>query len=302
MNRRLDFIIYGAILILTIILVRDLINFSNILKYYPLHMEDLCNHIPKVLFLKEYGFYGNVPNWYNGFILFKSYPPGWALFTYLFYYLSNNLLLATFLSLISTYILGFIGFFVLGKIIKISIKNRILIFLLFFANPLAIIYIRMGRLPELFSWVVFLFLFIGVLFYKDKRINWKFFMFVFISSFLLLTHIYTFIISLFVLLSFFLVKKNKGKFLITLFLIITFLLTMFWWKPFLDMSSVGPNPNSSRIEFLSLGFSLQALFSFNTIILIGWFLIFYFYWVSNGKNKRDLLFYSPILFLSLMLI
>lgn len=63
------------IIILLINFIYRLINFSTILYRFPLDTtNDLTAYIADIPFFEIYGFFGHVPQWYNGFILFNIYP------------------------------------------------------------------------------------------------------------------------------------------------------------------------------------------------------------------------------------
>ena len=163
---------YPLIIILGIYFIYRLINEAQIIWYFPLDSgRDITAYIAMLYFLSKTGFHQIVSQWYNGFILFQTYPPAWYYFTLPFYYIFKSVTFATYFSVILIYTLGFILVNYLGKIEKFSVVKRIAFFLLLFANPLSISYLlRLGRPPELFAWIIFLFLFyrfVSVLYYFE---------------------------------------------------------------------------------------------------------------------------------------
>src|SRR3989339_835309 len=86
-----------------------IIHFSTILYRFPLDItNDLTAYIADIPFFEMYGYLGHVPQWYNGFILFNIYPPGWVFFTYPLYKLFGDLMLATFVSTLLLFAFGFL--------------------------------------------------------------------------------------------------------------------------------------------------------------------------------------------------
>ena len=54
-----------------------LINQARMVFSFPLDFtNDIGSHMAQLHFLYKYGFMSTAPNWYNGYVLFKSYAPG----------------------------------------------------------------------------------------------------------------------------------------------------------------------------------------------------------------------------------
>ncbi|MBL7148072.1 MAG: hypothetical protein ISS82_04570 [Nanoarchaeota archaeon] len=298
---------YIPIIILIIYFIIRLIDQSKIMWMFPFDStNDISSHMAKIFFLAKYGYHQLVPYWYNGYMLFKLYPPAWFYFSLPLYYLTQNVQITTFTSMILMYLIGFIFFYYFGNLVKLSNIKKIVFFLFFFVNPISIgNFIRVGKLPEMFAWLMLIpFAFI-ILSYKDRIINKKFFIIILFYSIMLVSHQTVFLISNFLLLSLFLIKNNKKeRILILLPLVISAIITSAWWVPFIK--------NSLETNMLNYVFSARLLIPSGQLLLenIASFVIpliflgsFYFYWKSKNKSKKELLFFLPetilaILFLS----
>src|SRR3989344_4857550 len=72
-------LLYIPLAIFSAIMAYVLAVSSYLAKYFPLWSAgDLPIHIANIFFLDKYGFHSIVPNWYNGFMLFELYSPGWS--------------------------------------------------------------------------------------------------------------------------------------------------------------------------------------------------------------------------------
>src|SRR3989344_8746879 len=92
---------YLVIILLAIYLLIRLINQSSIINDFPFDfVNDISSHMAKIYFLDQYGFREIVPYWYNGYDLFKFYPPGWFYFTFPLYKMFNDIQLAAYISII----------------------------------------------------------------------------------------------------------------------------------------------------------------------------------------------------------
>lgn len=298
---------YILILILGIYFLIRLIDQSKLMWVFPLdYTNDLSSYMAFLFFFIKYGFREFIPHWYNGFILFKLYPPGWIFFTTPLYYLTKSIIMSTYLSLISMFILSFIFLFLLGKSQKISLIKIIAFFLILFANPISIgNFLRLGRVTSLFGWVIFLGLAVLMLHYKDKIIDKKFILFFIpIYFILMISHFSEMIISHFLILSLFLTKRIKGKLIIVFCAIIGLILSApIWWFSFIvnmGKSGAGLYKLSERL----LEFSGPWLWTniASIIIPLVLFTTFYFYYKSKYNSKKELLFFSPILVLALLFI
>lgn len=297
-NLKDKWFIFPIIILLTNLLVRIYWTFINLREYPFESITDAGNWILTTFFLAQYGLYGTVPNYWGGFNIFIMYPPGFSFFSLPWYYLTSNLVSAIFLSLICVLGLGFAFIFIGGHFMRISVIKRGAFFLLFFASPVVMDYIQIGRYPELLGWVLFIPLFFLVMWYKNHRINKKFLIFIPIYASIILTHVYVLFITSFLIVSLFIIKSLKEKIIIVLSIVLSFILSSFWWpKAFLFLFT-----NSSKIKGSFELLSVHSIISYNTIIMLIFLFVFYFYYKSCKNKKRELLFYSPLLILSLLIL
>ncbi len=297
--------LYLPILILFIHFIYRLIDQSKIIKIFPLdYTNDWTSYMAQLFFLDKCGYYNFCPYWYNGIITLKFAQPGWYFFAWPLYKLTNNVLMAVFVSLLLIFLLAFIAFYFFGKLNRFSLIKIIAFFIFFFGNAIAIgNFIRLGRVNELFAWLNFIpFAFI-LLWYKDHKINKNFFWSILFLPIILLSHQTTTILSLILLLGLFLIKKGKERLSIILAGLIAFLLTSFWLIPYI-LSFF----NTEAVNIVLT----RNLFSFNIVyllpnlaiwlIIIIFFGIFYFYWKSNNKSRKELVFFLPSIIIALLLL
>lgn len=288
-----------SIIILLIFLIIKLIDQSKLIFYFPLSQNnDITAHMALLYFLAKYGYYSLVPNWYNGFILFKLYPPAWYFFTLPIYYLTKNIQLSTYISILLILTLGFIFLYFTNPVKNLSKIKKIAFFAFFFANPIAVgNFIKLGRPHELLSWVLFIPLFYLIIIYKKTKIDLKFLIFfTFLYSILLLSYPGTAIfIPLFLLPLFFLKHNLKEKSLIISSLFLVLLLTAFWLIPFITSQTQESEPYLKTQLFKNHSLNTESL-SVSFLIIIFW-IIFYFHY----KNKKEFLFYFPTLILTILL-
>ena len=120
-----DKVFLFGIILLGLNFLHRLIDASKWIKYFPLDItNDLSAYVSLLHFFDVYGYLANVPNWYNGFILFNTYPPGWVFFTYPIYKLLGNLILASYVSMVLLYILGGVGIYLICKELRITNKIK----------------------------------------------------------------------------------------------------------------------------------------------------------------------------------
>jgi hypothetical protein len=288
------------------------VNFSFIIKYFPISAahEDFNGHMVKVDFMKNYGF-NEVPNWYNGFYPFRTYYFGYLTFTLPIYLLFGNLNLATFISVVLIYIFAFLGCLFFSKI-KGGFKNKkrsILFFILFFFNPVILFdSLHLGRLPELFGWLFFLFQSLIIFNYKDKRIDNKFIIsYSIVSALLILSGPMIFFLSLSLLAGLFLVKNFKEKIKIVLSFIGSLILTSFWWLPIFIRNEYSQISSFYGPDYMASIFirpsSLLFLFKnwYHDLAILAFLFVLYFYFSSSkNNNKKDYLFFAPALLLSIL--
>ncbi len=297
--RSSDKIFIFPIIIFLVNFIYRIINFSKIITTFPLDaINDLSSYITLVHFFAKYGFFGFVPDWYNGFILFNTYPPGWIIYDYLFYVIIGNLLLATFISTLVLYLIGFIGIWLIGKELKISKIKIIAFFLFVFANPMLIgAILKQGRTPSLMTLVLFVFLIYMCLYFKERTINWRIIFLSLIYTAIILTHQAETILGGLFLIGLILVKKGKERIYTIGAVLFGILLSLFWLIPFIFYVK--------EYHFLDLGYSnwildFQGYFWNNLIgiiISLGTIVIFYLYYTQK-KNKNELIFFTPLLVLA----
>ena len=300
---------YLIIALLSAYLIIRLIDESNIITNFPFDFtNDISSHMAKLYFLAEFGFRSVVHYWYNGYDLFRFYPPGWFFFTLPIYLILKNVQLSTYISMISIYVLSLTFFLILGKKLDITWKKSILFFLFFLANPIAIgNFLRVGRLPELLSWAFFIPFFTIILLYKDKPIDKKFFLISIIGSLLLLSHQTVFILASSMFISLIIIRiiarKNTGniyKILLSMLLIVV--LTSFWTIPFVlgyEQTSIANYNFSERYFNFSGPLLLESLTS---IFVTLSFIIILYMNRKNEKNKRNFYFFLPQLALAIIIL
>ena len=263
------------------------------------YANDYSSHLARVVFLDKYGLYNIVPNWYNGaYTLLTFYTPLWYLSALPLYWITKDIELAGYLSLIFLYILGFLFLYLFGREAKLSKFKRILFFLFFFVNPIAIGYfLRLGKLPEMFGWVWFFLIALLIFRYRERIIDKWFFLIVPFYVLIFYTHILVFIVASLFLLMLFVYKNNfKERVFIIISVIFILALTSFFWIPFLKNAQGNLAGTYFSLQWLiSPGNITDKIVSF--IIPITFWILFYFYWKSNGKLKKELVFFSvPLVF------
>ncbi|MCX6711615.1 MAG: hypothetical protein NT139_01070, partial [Candidatus Woesearchaeota archaeon] len=302
-------ILLFPVIILGLYFIYRLIDQSQIINHFPLdYTNDISFHITMLFFLAKYGYNALVPNWYNGFILFKIYQPGWYIYTLPIYLITKNILLATYISLISLFVIGLISLFIIGKNNNFSLTKILAFFVFFFAIATNLgNWTRLGRVTELFGWISFIALAAIVLYYKDRPLDKKFpFLFIPIYFITIISHFSETIVSQFLVLMLFLIKSKKEKYLLILYTTIGLILSSFWWLPFILNAfklSISSDPAYFYIlRLLDFGpqWILRNIASFIIPPLL-WF-TFYNYWKYQNKSKKELIFISPILILSIIFI
>lgn len=297
---------YFSIIILLIFFIIKLIDNSKMIWIYPFDKNhDLGAYMSLLFILTKYSFHQFVPYWCNGFILFQIYYPAWFYFTLPIYYITKNIGLTTFISFLLIYTLSFILIYILSKFHNISKIKRIAFFLFLFVNPITLGYIlRIGRITELFSWMIFILFFILIIKYKDKPLDKTFLLFIPIFSLLLLSHHTAFIISTSFIFSILLVKRNIKNTLYVLFCVfLSLLVTAFWWVPYIKNIYTTPAEDYFSLSWIisSLPGTFMDKLSTMTISLI-FLIVFYFYWKNKFKNKKEFLFFLPQLLLAILIL
>ena len=293
-------ILYISSIILGVYFLIRLIDQSQMISAFPLDFtNDWSSYIAQLHFLKECGFHNFCPYWYNGFESFLITAPGWMFFVLPIYLLTNNILLSSFISLIVLYILGFVFIYLLGRNEQISKAKTLFFFLLFFGNAIAIgNFVRLGRIVSLFGFICFLALALIIFYYRDKKLDKKFLLFIPTYSILLISHQQESVLGSFLVLGLFLVNKERIK--IIIFSLISVLLSSFWLVPFILNSWNTSLFGYEQSNLLNLLLENNIYLWTNiaaTLISIGVFVMFYFYW---KENKKELLFFSPVLVLNFL--
>ena len=299
----LDKWFYFPILILGINFIFRLIDQSKLLYTFPLDFtNDISSFMTRLFFFAKCGFHNFCPYWYNGFISFKGFSLGWTLFTFPLYWLTKNVLFATFISIILMYVIGFIFLYILGKTQGLSLTKIIAFFFFLFANAITIgNFLRLGRTVSMFAFILFIGLATLTLYYRNHKLNKKFFLFYIpLYTIILISHQQEMILSQFLVLGLFLIKKNRERIYIILSSVIGFSFASFWLVPFILnslKSSILNYDQATRMLSFSGPFLLTNIAGiFIPLILL---ISFYFYW-KNYRSKRELLFFSPILVLGIL--
>mgnify|MGYP001591395294 FL=1 len=298
-------LLYIPIILLAINFIFRLIDQSKIMWNFPLDLvNDGSSQIAQLFFLDSCGFHKFCPYWYNGFINFQLTPPGWFFFSYPLSLILNDYLKTFFISSLIIFILAFITIYKFGIINNINKTKSILFFFLLFTNAAAIgNYIRLGRIPELFAFFLFVLFAFIILYYKDRKLDWNFIFIIPIYSLLLLSHQTFAVLASLLWVGIFLIKDWKQRKFIFLTVIISLLIDSFWLIPYIVnfftsagiILNIGPNLLSLDREYL-----LENLFSI--IIPIVFLFIFFIYIKKNNYNKKEILFYSPVILISFLLL
>src|SRR3989344_4556550 len=174
----------------------------------------------------------------------------------------------------------------------------------FFTYPIYLIsknYMRLGRIPEFFAFFLFILITFIILYYKDKKMDFNFTLIVPIYSLLLISHQTFAILGSLMWTALFLVKGNKEKLYIILLAALSLILASFWLIPYIStfFNTVGVDkPIGINILSFDKEYLLETIFTF--IIPLVFLFIFYLYIKRSKYDKREIIFYSPVLFISLL--
>ncbi|MFH1224467.1 MAG: 6-pyruvoyl-tetrahydropterin synthase-related protein [Candidatus Diapherotrites archaeon] len=285
---------------LSLVLLLMLLNSSVMLTNFP--KGDYSVHVAKLHFLKEYGFHGIVPNWYDGFILFQHYPPAFSFFALPLYLATGNILHAFYFAIILVYVLGAIFFYILGRVLKISWRRSALLYLLFYANPVSLImFYNVGRVTELFAWTLFVPFLALLLHFKDNKINKWFFLFVPMLALLLLAHPAVFLLSMFLVAGLSLCKPLREKLIIAVSVLAAATLTAFWWIPALS-TKVTLWQRMYEVIVAGIGFSPQFILLDRVLFFSLSILFLPAFYCFSAKRGKDMRFYLPTAILALLCI
>jgi len=201
------------------------------------------------------------------------------------------------------YIIGFIFLYLLGKNQGLSLTKVTAFFFFFFANSITIgNFLRLGRTVSMFAFILIIGLATLVLYYKNHKLDKKFFLlFIPLYVIILFSHQQEMILSQFLVLSLFLIKEKSERIHILYSSIIGFLIASFWLIPF-TLDSIKNDALYYEEGMQILLFNKANILTSIAGIIIPLVLLitFYFYWKSNKKSKKELIFFSPILILNLL--
>ena len=291
---------YFPSIVFLALFLKELIWYSWITKYFPIHVSgDLLTYMVRMYSYINYGFHEFIPYMFGkGSLLFNGHPLGWEVYASSFYYLVKDYFLAAYIALIVSAILLFLVFYLIGRLNKFSFIKVLLFYALFLGNPLILDSVfHIGRVTEVFDWMIFSIVFLILIWYKEKPLDYKFFLFVIFYSILTLTHIYQLVLGTILVGSLFLIKDYKEKIIIGISVLISLVITSFWWIPFSKATALYPHQWSTQLELASL----SSIISYNTIAILLFFVCCYYYF-NNNLNKKDFIFYLPSMVLALIMI
>ncbi len=295
--------LYLPVFILFINFVYRLIDQSKMLFYFPLdYFNDVSSYMAQLHFLKVCGFLEFCPYWYNGFISFQATPPGWFFFALPLYNLFQDVKIATYFTIVLSFVIAFFVIYFAGKKFGFSKFQRIAFFSFMFMTALSVgSFVRLGRVHELFSWVWFLAFAFLVLYYKDRKFDKFSLLIIPAFSLILFSYESVGVLAALLFLSMFLVKNYRGRIYLVLYFLTSLTLISFWFFPFVknffSNSISGQVQNSWIWRFTQDHFFTNVAVTLLPIIL---FVAFYFYWLSKNKSKKELYFFLPILVLGLL--
>src|SRR3989344_4559194 len=254
--------LYPPILLLLANFIYRLIDQSQMLFFFPLDFNnDVSSYMAQLHFLDVCGFHNFCPYWYNGFITFKFSPPGWYFFAYPLQLLFQDVKIATYISLLIIFLLGFFLLYKLGKSVGFNPLQRII-------------------------FIPFFFLFY---YYKDKRITPFFYLSIPLYAAIILSYHTIGVLSLFLWLGFLLTRTSfKDSVKTSLSLFFGLLLSSFWLAPFLfTIFTESAIPHLKQGEWLwyfgakSIYIQLPAFVTSLAIILL-----FYFYLKQKPSRSK----------------
>lgn len=297
--------LYVPLILLGVYFFIRIIDQSKLIYSFPFDFaNDISAYMASLFFLAQCGFNKFCPYWYNGFISFHTFFPGWQFFTYPIYMLSKNVLFSTYVSIIFMYALSFFFIFLLGRNENFSITKMVAFFLFFFTNAINVgDFFKLGRVVSLFGFCMFLGITVFVFYYRKRKIDKRFLLLIPVYSFAILSHPQEAVLSSILIILLFLVKSFYEKLIIIFSVILSFVLTSFWWVPFILNLSKGSvlqhDTNQGVWLWATSGpFLWDSVAAFFVSIIF--FIVFYYYWLSKNKSKKELLFFSPIVILNVL--
>ncbi len=304
-NERKARIKWWSLLVIILLGSNLLIRFvdeSQLTQEFPLDFtNDISAYMAQLHFTKVCGFHEWCPYWYNGFVHLLMSPPGWYFFAYPLYILFGSVTVATFVSMILLYALGFIATMALGKVSKMNKIQSTVLFLIFFANASVVgNTIRNGRQHAMLASVLFVFLFALMWYYKERKINYRFGLASIIYSLMLVTHYQETFLAATFFASMFLYKHGlKEKMKVMTSFLASFILASWWLKGFIEglkTSSLLSFQEGKRV----FEFSKEvAMMNTMTIIIPLVFLGVMWWYYKKNKEKRELIFFIPMIVLGI---
>lgn len=306
-KKAIEWIFFIPSIILIIYLIYRLINQGQMMWAFPLEVtSDYGTHIAQLHFFAKYGYHAMVPDWYNGFKLFLFYPPGWYFFTLPFYKAIGNILVATYTTVLLMFAGWFATIYVFGKYEGFSKIKRIAFFSFLFANTLVIgNYVRLGRVSEQFSMVLFFIAVCISLYYRNKAFSKAAYAAISILfAGMIISHPATAFAFGIILLSILISRKSiKECVILGLSAIISALLSAFWWYPFIaNLKSTLIRSDFIATERL-LSFSYWGWDSIATFAVIPIMLLLFFIYYKQIKiSRKERLFFLPVLIAGMLVL
>ncbi len=291
-------------MLLGITLLIRLINQARIINYFPLGtINDIASYMAQLFFMDACGFHRFCDYWYNGFTAFLFTPPGWYFFAYPLLKIFGDVKIAAYISIVLILVLGYVLIYYFGKKRGWSIHQSLFLFLCIFANAVAIRgFIRTGRPHEMFAWLGFLATLFIILHYKDKKIDKKIYLAAGTYALTILSYVAVGMFATIIFGSLFLVKKGREKIHAIIVPIIGILLSSFWLLPYftnIEQSSLLASHQGSWLITFSSDILLKQLGAI--IFPIGFLVMFYWFW-KEKKERKELVFYAPWLILALLFV
>jgi len=302
MDKRIKQSFIVSVILLTPFLILKLIERSNLISTFPLDfINDISSYMARLYFLAEYGFHKTIPLWYSGNIeMFTMSTPGWSFFTLPIYLITNSIQLSAYISILILFILGLIFILSIGKTERISRLKSFALYLFLFANPLFIgNFLRLGKVTELFGWVLFTAIFAVLLNIKKRPKSIHYLMLFLAYSLIIISYQPIAMFSTFLIASLFFIVKKRDRIKLIISSILGITITSFWWIPYLKNTLAGNfgQPELFYTSELITKFS-ELLFDNIAGFIIPSALLFLAYFYL--KTKKEKIFYSPIIILAIL--
>lgn len=289
----------SASVLLAVHLIVRLIDAAQMIWYYPFATEAVTQ-LGQLFFLSECGFHHFCPYWYNGFTSFLVTPPGWYFFSHPFLALTHDVKSAAYLSMIVLYVLGFVLFFALGKILNLTRGQRVVFFLVFFGNNIMIKLINNVRGHELMAWVLFVAIVFVTLFYKDRALRASFYLVIPLVALVFVTHQSVGVLAGLFVAGLFLAKPVREKVKIALSVLVALLLAAFWMIPAAFEASRNLGGGYLAVEtwwlFEKVHFTSVAVFLLPLLA----FFTFGLYYKKTVHKRTTAWYFAPALLIALL--